>query len=485
MDNNDLKNIFEKCLKRGESECIEFKVDNFDKIKIGQRLSAISNSATINGKNFGYLIFGVNDQGRVVGTNFKPKKQKIGNEELEFWLNQMISPKINFKIYQFKYKDKYDIALIEIPAAPGISVSFQNVKYVRIGTGTRELKDYPEKEAVIWRNEYNKNFEKEVAVRKIDSDKILEMIDYPKYFELTDQFLPDNKKGILDNLIQEEFIIRDDSDSYKFSITNLGAILFAKNLQSFKFLKRKAPRVIIYNGKSRVETIKEQEGTKGYASAFEGIVNYINDQLPSNEEIKKALRIDQRKYPEIAIRELVANALIHQDFSLVGSGPMIEIFSDRIEISNPGRPLIEVDRFIDHRPVSRNDELASFMRRVKFCEERGSGIDKVIFNIELSQLPAPNFEIRDNFTVSTLYSYQSLNKMSKEDKIRACYQHCCLQFVKNEKMSNETLRKRFDIDSKNYSTASRIIADTIGVGLIKIYDENASKRYKRYIPFWA
>jgi predicted HTH transcriptional regulator len=109
MDNNDLKNIFEKCLKRGESECIEFKVDNFDKIKIGQRLSAISNSATINGKNFGYLIFGVNDQGRVVGTNFKPKKQKIGNEELEFWLNQMISPKINFKIYLLDFQALFTI----------------------------------------------------------------------------------------------------------------------------------------------------------------------------------------------------------------------------------------------------------------------------------------------------------------------------------------------------------------------------------------
>lgn len=440
MNNTDLKNIFEKCLKRGESECIEFKVNNFNKVEIGQRLSAISNSATINEKKFGYLIFGVNDRGKVVGTKFKPKKQKVGNEELEFWLNQMINPKINFKFHQFKYKDKYDIALIEVPVAPGISVSFQNVKYVRIGTGTRKLEDYPEKEAIIWKNEYNKNFEKEIAIRKIDSNKILEMFDYPKYFELTNQFLPDNKKGILDNLVQEEFVIRDDSDSSKFSITNLGAILFAKNLQDFKFLKRKAPRVIIYKGKNRVETIKEQESVKGYASGFEGVVNYINDQLPANEEIKKALRIDQRKYPEVAIRELVANALIHQDFSLSGSGPMIEIFSDRIEISNPGRPLIEVDRFIDHRPISRNDELASFMRRVKFCEERGSGIDKVIFNVELFQLPAPNFEIRDNFTVSTLYSYQSLNKMNRRDKIRACYQHCCLQYVKNEKMSNETLR---------------------------------------------
>ena len=71
------------------------------------------------------------------------------------------------------------------------------------------------------------------------------------------------------------------------------------------------------------------------AVGFEGLVDYIKAQTPGNEVIKRAIRTTLPVYPEIAVRELVANAIIHQDFSITGAGPMIEIFSDRLEITNP------------------------------------------------------------------------------------------------------------------------------------------------------
>lgn len=116
-------------------------------------------------------------------------------------------------------------------------------------------------------------------------------------------------------------------------------------------------------------------------------------------------------YPPLAIRELVANALIHQDFNLTGTGPMIEIFSDRIEITNPGVPLIDTLRFIDEPPISRNEILASLMRRLNICEERGSGIDKVIFQVEMFQLPAPDFQVTSNHTKAILYAPKDLAGM--------------------------------------------------------------------------
>src|SRR5690606_1832801 len=119
-------------------------------------------------------------------------------------------------------------------------------------------------------------------------------------------------------------------------------------------------RVIIYKGNNKLKTIKEQEGTKGYASGFSGLVKFINDRLPSNEEIGQAFRREVKIYPELAIRELIANALIHQDFSIKGAGVMIEIYDNRIEITNPGKPLIDTQRFIDHSPESRNEGLARF-----------------------------------------------------------------------------------------------------------------------------
>jgi len=257
-------------------------------------------------------------------------------------------------------------------------------------------------------------------------------------------------------------------------------------LREFKNLSRKSIRVIIYRGKDRTETLREQQGTKGYAVGFKGLIAYINDQLPQNEQIEQALRKEVRMYPEIAIRELVANAIIHQDFSLTGTGPMIEIFADRIEITNPGVPLIDTLRFIDEPPRSRNEVLTAFMRRINICEERGSGIDKVIFQVEFYQLPAPEFIVTADHTKTVLFAHLELKNMEQRDRIRACYQHACLKYVSNDVMTNSSLRERFNIEEGNYPMASRIISDTIDAGLIKKHDpQSTSRKHAKYLPFWA
>jgi predicted HTH transcriptional regulator len=216
------------------------------------------------------------------------------------------------------------------------------------------------------------------------------------------------------------------------------------------------------------------------------MVNYINANLPVSEQIGKVLRVNTPMYSPLAIREFIANALIHQDFSIGGTSPMIEIFRTRIEITNPGKPLIDTLRFIDHSPRSRNEQLASMMRRMNFCEERGSGVDRAIEQCELYQLPAPDFMGEDDFTRVTLFAPKSMRQMNRDDKIRACYQHCCLQYIMGEKMTNETLRKRLDISPENYPIASRIISDTINDGFIKKYnEESSSRKYAKYIPNWA
>jgi predicted HTH transcriptional regulator len=268
-------------------------------------------------------------------------------------------------------------------------------------------------------------------------------------------------------------------------ITNLGGILFAKNLDAFKGLSRKAMRVIVYDGKGRVKTIREQVGRKGYASGFEGLIDFLDAFLPRNEVIGKALRKDVPMYPEPAIRELVANALIHQDFSVTGSSPMIEIFADRMEITNPGLPLVKTERFLDTPPRSRNEDLAAIMRRVGICEERGSGVDKVVFETEYYQLPAPLFETVEGNTRAVLFAHRSLNDMDRSDKVRACYLHACLRFVERNPMTNSSLRDRFGIHEKNSAIASRIIRDTIEDELIRPYDPNQGKKYAKYVPFWA
>ena len=178
--------------------------------------------------------------------------------------------------------------------------------------------------------------------------------------------------------------------------------------------------------------------------------------MPSNEEIGKAFRTEVPVYPELVLRELVANAIIHQDFNLTGTGPMVELFETRLEITNPGIPLVDTQRFLGSPPLSRNEALASFMRRIGICEERGSGIVKVITETEFYQLPAPIFEQTEQHTRVILFSHKDYKDMDVEDRIRACYQHCCLKYVNKKPMNNTSLRERFSINEKSSATVSRI-----------------------------
>ncbi len=479
-----LKSLLIELIKLpNETEWLEFKHNRAVAEEIGEYISALSNSAALYGKPSAYMIWGVDDKTHdVLGTTFKLSQTKIGNEELENWLLRLLNPKINFRFFEFSINSN-DIVLLEITSAFKHPVRFQNNEYIRIGSYKKKLKDYPEKERELWRVFDSTPFEMHTSVEELDDDAVIRILDYPAYFDLLDLPLPNNKAGILKVFESEEMIVKTDTG--KWNITNFGAILFAKQLSDFPLLARKAVRVILYKDNSRIETIKEQGDTKGYAVGFEGLIDYINGLLPSNEVIEKALRKNVLMYPELAIRELVANAIIHQDFFITGRGVMIEIFSDRIEITNPGKPLIKTDRFLDTPPRSRNERLASFMRRIGVCEERGSGVDKVVFQTEMYQLPAPLFEVIEDNTRAVLFAYKPLTKMDKADRIRACYLHACLKYVNREHMTNASLRERFGIEPQNSATASRYIKESLKSGVIVLQDPDAAPKMRKYIPFWT
>jgi ATP-dependent DNA helicase RecG len=375
------------------------------------------------------------------------------------------------------------VVLLEIGAAFRHPVRFQSEEFIRIGSVKKPLKDAPDRERELWRVFDQTPFERGTAMDRVQADEVLRLLDYPAYFDLLERTLPANRDGIIKALVGDGLIEAGEAGGWR--ITNLGAVLFAKRLEDFPGLRRKAARVIQYRGNSRVETLKEQVGGKGYASGFEGLISYINGLLPSNEVIGQALRRTVPMFPELAVRELVANALIHQDFFVTGAGPMIEIFEDRIEITNPGEPLVDPQRFVDTPPKSRNEALASLMRRFRICEERGTGIDKVVFEVEFYQLPAPLFEVPPGFTRTVLFAHRPLTAMSGPDRVRACYLHACLRYVLREDMTNTSLRARFGVEEHNRAVISRVIRETVKAGFIVAADPDAAPKLMRYLPYWA
>lgn len=467
-----------------ERPWLEFKRNNANPQEIGEYISALSNTAALFNQEHAFMIWGIDDETHdVVGTLFDPQNTKIGNQGLELWISTQLEPQVQFYFHKIDYENQ-TVVLLEIGRAYSTPVKFKGVDYIRIDSYKKSLKDFPDTERELWATLSKVPFENMIAMENVSGDFVLRELDYSAYFEMLSLDLPSNKDAILEALLEDGMIAKSDTGNY--NITNLGALLFAKRIADFPSLARKAVRVIKYDGNDRISAAsKEQVGSKGYANGFEGLVEYINNLLPNNEVLGKALRKVVPMYPTIAVRELVANSIIHQNFFMQGTSPLIEIFNDRFEIVNPGVPLIDKARFVDHPPVSRNEKLASFMRRIGVCEERGSGYDKVVFQTEFYQLPAPEIEIYNDHTKIILYAHKEFAKMSKDDRYRACYLHACLKRVNRDYMTNASLRERFKIESKNSSMISRLLNETCSTGLIKISPDSTSDKNRKYLPFWA
>ena len=255
-----------------ETEWVEFKVNAYEPQEIGEYVSALANSAALSGKPFAYVGWGIADHDHaVVGTNFSPRARKVGNEELENWLLHLLAPKINFRFSEVSI-DGHSVVLLEIERAFRHPVQFRGQEYIRVGSYKKKLKDFPEKERELWRIFDQTPFENGITAERVSDDEVLRQLDYPAYFELLGLPLPENRSGILNALASDDLIRRCDAGGW--NMTNLGAVLFAKELRNLPSLRRKAIRVIQYHGSSRTETLKERDGNKGYASGFEGLIQF-------------------------------------------------------------------------------------------------------------------------------------------------------------------------------------------------------------------
>lgn len=459
-----------------ETEHLEFKEakQQYDTTKLLRYCVALSNEGG------GHLLLGVSDKPprKVVGTNAFPSEQTMND------IKARIVDKLHLRVdvSEVNHEDGR-VLIFAIPPRPvGQPVAFDGAYLMRAGEDLVPMT--PDMLKRIFAEDAQEWFA-QPARTEASSDDVIALLDTQSYFELMKQPYPTTREAVLERLKSKGFIERTATG---WTITCLAAILLAKRLSRFPpELARKAPRVVIYEGNNKLTTREDTTGSLGYAVGFERLVEYVHSAAPQNRFVEEAVRKEVKMFPKQALRELIANALIHQDFQASGTSVMIEMYDDRVEISNPGIPPISVDRFIDEFQ-SRNERLADLMRHMGICEEKGSGIDKVVGAAEMYQLPAPEFRAGSSRTTAILYSHQDFAEMTKLARIRACYQHCVLLYVSNNKMSNQSLRQRFGLDdsASSSATASQVIAGTKEAGQIKSdSDESSSTRYARYLPWWA
>ena len=469
----------------GEAEWVKFMANESEPREIGEFVSALANSAALAGESLAYIVWGISALNRAVGgTEFDPNVAKVGNEPLENWLLKRLEPTIHFRFFRLTVEGR-SLVVLEIGRAFWEPVRFRGQEHIRVGFGKKLLKGYREKAWMLWNALDQTPFEERVAVERLRAEEVLRLLDYAVYFDLLEHRSPEHRDGILEALASDRLIQRCDGGGW--NVTNLAAILLAKRLGDVRSLRKKVLQVVLYRGKSRVHTLAEHVCDKGYALVLKSLVESINALLPSNEAIGRAVRETVRPFPDLMVRELVTNALIHQDLSSAGAGPIVEIFKDRMEITNPGAPLVHTQRFIDCGPLSRNPSVASFMSRAGICGNRGSGWDKIVSRSEFYQLPAPLLDSAAGSTRAVLFAPRTSARMDKAERVRTIYWHACLRWVNHAFVTNASVRERFGMQARDTWRAAALIGEALRAAAIVRDDPEIGTQSKRnrYVPWWA
>ena len=307
------------------------------------------------------------------------------------------------------------------------------------------------------------------------------LLDTARYFELLGREYPSSQSRVAERLAADRLI---DAGPGGVAVRNIAALLLARDLSSFRNLDLIGLRVNVYEGTDKLDKKLDRVFARGYAVGYHDACEFVVDQLPQSQPIRGMLRKRDLLVPEICVRELVANMLTHADYGVRGARPTVWIYSDRVEFTNPGRPLVDIDRFVD-ASLARNPRVAELMRRMRICEVEGSGIDKVIRAAERDILWPPEFGVGVDETRVFVRGAQPFEEMIPGDRVRACYQHCCLCREQKTPMTNSSLRDRFGLPDNQIATVSRVIAATVEEGLIRPDPNAGGRKFARYLPHWA
>ncbi len=470
-----------------ETEWIEFKRNFKDAVAVGKDISALANAAAYHDRPFAYKIWGVDDETHeLVGTDFRPLAAKAqGNQDLPIWLKQHLSANANYEFTALEQDGKHFVVL-RIVRASYQPVRFESHTYIREGSATTPLVVGSEKEAELWRRLQRAPFEEGIAEESLSFSEVEDRLAIDEYFDLVGMKRPQGDDVAAEALARQELLIAEDDG--RFSITNLGALLIARRLGDFPALRKRRLRVVLFQGEGRSDILDDRIFDEGYALALPQAQRHVMSLVPVHDMQEGAFRRIRPLFPERAVRELLSNAVIHQDLHDAGRSPEVHVFANRIEFANPGVMLVPAERLLNAQPKTRNGALVNLLRQMDLCEEEGTGWDIVIDDCEARHMLAPKVASSDeDGTEVVLYAGDAFSRMTKAERKAAAYWHACLMLSRDGALTNGSLRERFGLpsDKKDLVAISRLIRECCEEGLLKEEDPEVGKRHMRYVPFWA
>lgn len=472
--------LLEKSLSATPQELneLDWKASTSLAERMGRHLSAFANYG-----GGGFLVYGIDDDGTVTGLTKEQNDifaSRIGN-----WARDLTNPEVRTQIFSFEFRGK-NLLGIYVEEAFDKPVHKKggtlNDSYLRAGGQSRIMTREEIRHSMM--TSRNQRFEEMPAsLSQSVISNLSDYFDFSEFLKRTHVENPDTQR-FNEHLFAHKLFARVDQN---YIPTNLAVLSCARKLSELPSYERFAVRVTEYSDTTKMHAKRDQTFQAGISLSLDLIVNHLISILPHSETIHDATKLKTSIIPPIAIRELVINSVMHRDLTKTNSFITIEVFSDRIEITNPGGllPDISVDRLIDHPSVCRNEVLSDFLRKLGLAEERGSGVDNALSAIELWGLPPVIFESERDYFKAIILMPRKYNEMTKDERITAAYQHACLNKIIGKKTTNSTLRTRFKFSTDETTKVGRLINDAVDAKKIKLANPDASRRDYHYLPYWA
>lgn len=376
----NIKKIIEEILQFSkEREWFEFKENWFQPVTLGEYVSALSNAAALVGKEYGYFIWGINDETHaIVGTDFD-YYQDYKHEPYQNYLNRNLSPRIKFD-FDEDVIDGKRVVVLAIEAAKEIPTSFNKVRYIRIGSSKGSMEDNPKKEKELFKvleNGYP---------TIVNTESLYQDLTFEKLF----MYYGSKGVSIKQDTFKKNLHLLTPNGKY-----NVMAQLLSDNSQL-------PLRLSIFEGEtkgSNLYAIKEF-GFDCLLYSLKNLLDYgdVLNIIQSDETNRKEERIETPLFDIKSYNEAIVNAVLHNKW-VDGNEPMITVYSNRIEILSRGTiaPAQTFEGFYLGESVPVNEKLSEIFAQLRISDKSGRGVPKIIENYSRSA-----FEFRDNSIVVTI-----------------------------------------------------------------------------------
>ena len=231
----------------------------------------------------------------------------------------------------------------------------------------------------------------------------------------------------------------------------------------------------------------DKEFKEGIVEAFKSTYRDLNGLIPRRERIdlESGRRLVELSIPHAVVREVLSNAFAHQDLSSEEDGIVIEIFKNRVEITNSGRPVLDPLHFLDGGPAIKNEKIFAEMKNLGLVDGQGYGWRKIVKELESRSLPVPEIKVREKSITVTLLFEKPLKLLSLDQRNWTVYLHTVLRYLLSEPANNASLRQRLNLPESKSSTVSKWFRQAAEGGLLKPFDKHSSNKAKRYVPAWC